>query len=138
MQPVSNMEEKIVTTKRKILNDIILIFSLLLIAVIGIVYLFCFRSSGDTVKVTVDGKAYGTYSLNKNIAVDIYSGEDNSSLNRLIIKDGKAYVEHATCPDGICVQHRPIFRDGESIVCLPQKVVITVIANNTDEPDIVV
>lgn len=138
MQPVNNMEEKIVTTKGKILNDIILIFLLLLIAAIGIVYLFCFRSSGDTVKVTVDGKIYGTYALNKDITVDIYSGADNACLNRLIINGGKAYMEQATCPDGLCVQHRPIFRDGESIVCLPQKVVLTVVANNTDEPDIVV
>ncbi len=137
MQPVSNMEEKTIT-KRKIRNDIILILSLLLIAVIGIVYLFCFKSAGDTVKVTVDGKIYGTYALNKNIAVDIYSGVDDKYLNRLVIKDGKAYMEYATCPDGICVKHRAIFRDGESIVCLPQKVVITVITNGTDDPDIVV
>lgn len=131
------MEEK-TAKKRKIRNDIILICSLLLVATIGIVYLFCFKSAGDTVKVTVDGKIYGTYSLNQNITVDIYSGEDNACLNRLIIKDGKAYMEQATCPDGICVQHKPIFRDGESIVCLPQKVVLTVVTNNTDEPDIVV
>ena len=48
-------------------------------------------------------------------------------------------MEKATCPDGICVSHTPIFRDGESIVCLPQRVVITVVSNNdTDTPDIVV
>ena len=92
------MEEKTIT-KRKIRNDIILICSLLLIAVIGMVYLFCFKSAGDTVKVTVDGKIYGTYALNKNIAVDIYSGVGDKYLNRLVIKDGKAYMEYATCPD---------------------------------------
>ncbi len=123
--------------KRHIRNDIILIIGMLLVATIGMLYLFVFRSGGDTVKVTVDGKLYGTYSLTKNITEDIYSGKNNEHLNRLIIKNGKAYMETATCPDGICVAHAPIFRDGESIVCLPQRVVVTVITNNTDNPDII-
>ncbi len=133
---LSNMEKNI-TTKRTFRNDIILIVSVLLIASIGLLYLFVFRSNGDTVKVTVDGKVYGTYSIKKDTTVDIYSGIDNNKLNRLVISDGKAYMEHATCPDGICVAHSPIFRDGESIVCLPQKVVVTVITNKTDNPDII-
>lgn len=123
--------------KHHIRNDIILIIGMLLVATIGMLYLFVFRSGGDTVKVTVDGKLYGTYSLTKNITEDIYSGKNNEHLNRLIIKNGKAYMETATCPDGICVAHKPIFRDGESIVCLPQRVVVTVITNNTDNPDII-
>ena len=124
-------------SKHHIRNDIILIICLFLAATIGMLYLFVFRNGGDTVKVTVDGKIYGTYSLTKNITEDIYSGKNNEHLNRLIIKNGKAYMETATCPDGICVAHKPIFRDGESIVCLPQRVVVTVITNNADNPDII-
>jgi len=124
------------TKKHNIRNDIILIVALLLVAVIGALYLFVFRSSGNTVKVTVDGKTYGVFSLNENITEDIHTGKDN--LNRLIIRDGKAYMETATCPDGICVAHKPIFRDGESIVCLPNRVVVTVTTNDADSPDIVI
>ena len=77
--------------------------------------------------------------LSDDTVVDIRTGENESQLNRLIIKDGKAYIETATCPDGICVNHRPIFRDGESIVCLPNKVVVSVITqNSSDNPDIVI
>ena len=117
-------------------NDILLIVLLLLVAGAGILYLFVFRDSGNVVKVTVDGKLYGTYSLSEDRVEDIHSGEDGH--NRLIIKDGRAYMESASCPDGICVAHHPIFRDGESIVCLPNKVVATVIIDgDTDSPDIV-
>ena len=124
---------------RFVRNDIILIVSLLLVAALGMLYLFKFRNAGNTVKVTVDGKLYGTYSLTKNITEDIITGKSGENLNRLVISDGKAYIEKATCPDGICVGHAPIFRDGESIVCLPQKVVVTVITNNSaDSPDIIV
>lgn len=118
-------------------NDIIFILCILLVAAIGMLYLFVFRSQGDAVKVMVDGEVYGTYLLSQNITKDIRTGDNGEHLNRLVIKDGKAYMETATCPDGICVDHAPIFRDGESIVCLPQRVVVTVVTNK-DNVDIVV
>ena len=119
-------------------NDLILIISLLLIlSVIGLCFFF-FRGEGDTVRVTVDGRLYGVYSLSDDTVVDIRTGDNGEHLNRLIIKDGKAYVEEASCPDGICAAHHPIFRDGESIVCLPHRVVITVhTEGDGDGPDVV-
>lgn len=133
------MKEQKSINKFHLRNDMFFIVALLLVCAIGILYLFVFRGSGNVVKVTVDGELYGIYSLSQNITEDIPSGENERQLNRLIISGGKAYMETATCPDGICVAHRPIFRDGESIVCLPNRVVITVITddNNTDSPDIV-
>lgn len=119
-------------------NDVLLIAALLLLSAVGIVYLFVFRPGGDTVKVTVDGELYGIYSLSEPRTEEIRGGEGGGQINRLIIRDGKAYMESATCPDGICVSHRPIFRNGESIICLPNRVVVTVITENTpDAPDIV-
>lgn len=132
------MKEEKNIKKTFLRNDIIFIAAILLVAAVGLLYLFVFRSGGDTVKVTVDGELYGVYSLSENITEDILTGEDGSNLNRLIIRDGKAYMETASCPDGICVSHRPIFRNGESIVCLPNKVVVTVFTeNDTSSPDIV-
>ena len=124
------------TKKHNIRNDIIFIVALLLVAAGGALYLFVFRSNGNAVKVTVDGKVVGVYSLSENIDKDITTGKNN--LNRLIIRDGKAYMETATCPDGICVSHKPIFRDGERIVCLPNRVVVTVTTKDADGPDIVI
>ena len=127
------------SAKRKIRNDIILIGGLLIVAAIGMFYLFGLRRAGDSVNITIDGKAYKSYSLKENVTEDIYSGKNNENLNRLIIRDGKAYMESATCPDGICVSHAPIFRDGESIVCLPNRVVVTVTTQKSgDDPDIVI
>lgn len=132
------MKEQKNAKSPRLRNDIIFIIVILAVAAIGMLYLFVFRESGDIVRVTVDGELYGMYSLSQNITEDILTGEGGENLNRLIIKDGKAYMETASCPDGICVAHRPIFRSGESIVCLPNKVVVTVITdNNDDAPDIV-
>ena len=119
-------------------NDIIFIAVLLAVSAIAFVYLFIFREEGDAVKVTVDGKEYGVYSLNEDITESIITGENGQNLNSFVISGGKVSMENASCPDGICVSHRPIFRDGESIVCLPNRVVITVVSDgDTASPDIV-
>lgn len=118
-------------------NDIIFIVALLfIVSLCGLCFYFL-RGEGDKVVVTVDGKEYGTYSLTEDARVEIRTGAE--AVNVLVIKDGQAYVETATCPDGICAGHKPISREGESIVCLPHKVVITVyVTEEKNAPDIVV
>lgn len=110
--------------KRKRRNDVIFIAALVAVVAVAGVCLYLFRGEGNTVTVSVDGKVIATYSLDEDRVEDIHTGKDG--LNRLVIKDGKAWVETASCPDGICAAHKPIHRDGESIVCLPNKVVVTV------------
>ncbi|MBQ7090204.1 MAG: NusG domain II-containing protein [Clostridia bacterium] len=123
--------------KRRLRNDVLLIGGLLLAAALGALYLFFFRGAGDTVQVTVDGKPYASYPLSQDRVEEIRTGAQGEQLNRLVISNGEAFVEEATCPDGICAAHRAIRRDGESIVCLPHRVVITVSATAEDGPDAV-
>lgn len=133
------MDNKKIAKKRNIRNDLILIACFLLVAAVGIIYLNFFRPAGNTVTVTVDGEIYGTYSLSEDITEDIYTGESSGNHNRLVIRGGEAYMESASCPDGICVAHKPVSLDGESIVCLPNRVVITVDSvEKADSPDIIV
>ena len=122
-------------TKRKRRNDLIFIAVLMaMVMALGAGFYFL-RGAGDTVTVTVDGNLYGTYPLSADTTVEITT---DGGYNRLVVRDGQAVMETADCPDGICAAHRPISRMGESIVCLPHKVVVTVVTNNTDAPDIVV
>lgn len=44
-------------------------------------------------------------------------------------------MEYADCPDQICVKHAEISKSGSSIVCLPNKVVITVHGDKNSMPD---
>lgn len=122
---------------RKHRNDVIFIAVLLLVvSLIGAAFFFL-RGEGDTVTVSVDGKHYGTYPLHTDLTLSIRTGEDGEEENLLVIRDGTARVESATCPDGICAAHKPISREGESIVCLPHRVVITVQTSDGEEPDII-
>lgn len=120
-------------------NDLIFILSLLAaVSLLGLAF-FLLRGEGDTVTVTVDGESFGTYPLSEDRTVEILTGEWEVQRNLLIIRDGKAYMAEASCPDGICTAHRPISRRGESIVCLPHRVVVTVrTAKDAPAPDITV
>ena len=125
---------------RKFRNDLIFIVAILALVAIGAAALFLLRGQGSAVRVEVDGTVIGTYPLSVDREVEIITGENGEERNLLVIKDGKATVSTATCPDGICAAHKPISREGESIVCLPHKVVITVITvigGGGNEPDII-
>lgn len=123
--------------KRLWRNDVIFIAALLAVIAVAGACLYFFRGEGNCVTVSIDGTVVATYPLRVDRTEEILSA--GGGHNRLVIRDGKAYVDSASCPDGICAAHKPIHRQGESIVCLPNKVVITVQTTDTaDELDAVV
>ncbi len=85
-------------------------------------------------EIAKEAEDSGSYSVHYdtdsvNVSVKGYTG----GLVDLVIANGQADVTEADCPDHICVKHRPISRAGESIVCLPNRVVVTVENTVTNE-----
>lgn len=112
------------STKKFYKNDMILILLFLIIGLAAFIFIQFQGKSGAEVRVSVNNKEYGIYSLDKDQTITI--GEDDWQ-NILVIKDGKANMTKADCPDKICVNHAAISKKGETIVCLPHKVVVEVI-----------
>ena len=111
-------------------NDWIIAACILLAAVAILLFQFVRSDSGaGKVSVTVDGEIFGTYSLAEDQTVDI------DGTKRLVIENGTAEMEWADCPDQICVNHRAVSREGESIICLPNQVVISVTDGEEAELD---
>ena len=109
----------------------------LTLSLAGLLWYTC-RPEGDTVGVKVNGEVYGTYLLSETVTVDICTGKNQNQHNVMVIEDGRVRVQSATCPDGICAGHKPIHRDGESIVCRPHGLVITVHATaESQQPDVI-
>ena len=112
--------------KKTLKGDIILISCAFLIALLGAVALFVLRETGSRVIVSVDGDRHSEYPLSRDIRVVIESGESGDKHNTLVISDGHAYVSEADCPGHDCVDTRPISYEGETIICIPNRVVISI------------
>ncbi len=114
------------TTDKKKRNDFLLIAVVLGFALIALFVYSTTRTHGESVVIRVDGIIHSTYSLSDETRLEIPSATVVDGKNVLIISGGKAYMSEASCPDLICVAHNPISMVGESIVCLPNRVVVTI------------
>ena len=90
------------------------------------------QKQGDTVCVTINGEKKN-YALSENQTIEVFDG--SQCTNEIVIQDGTVYMQSADCPDQICVRHKAIYRNGESIVCLPNKVYIQVESGQEKEID---
>lgn len=118
------MAEKLTPKKflRAHLRDAVVILSLvILVAAVTLVFALT-RKAGDTVKVEIDGEEVARYSLTEDGEYPIGEG------NVLVIEGGEAYMKDADCPDRTCVRTGKISHGGETIVCLPNRVAVTVIS----------
>lgn len=114
--------------------DLVLIGGLLALSATLFFMLIARPQNGRTVEVTVDGTVVTTLPLD-NDTTYVIDGVDDGH-NTLVIADGKATVTDATCPDGVCVRHRAIDRAGQSIICLPNKVVVRVVGKPTVDAEV--
>ncbi|MDO5589566.1 MAG: NusG domain II-containing protein [Lachnospiraceae bacterium] len=112
------MKEKIHLKKK----DWILILVIIVVAGLSFFLHNLLGAKGaNCVVVKVDGKIEGTYSLGKDQEISI-----NGGTNKLAIKYNRASMVEADCPDQLCVKQRSISKAHESIICLPNKVVVEV------------
>ncbi|MBQ7707325.1 MAG: NusG domain II-containing protein [Lachnospiraceae bacterium] len=111
-------ENKIITKR-----DIIFIISLLAVMIVIILFMHFNKKTGYNVRISADGKTIKTLSLDKD---EKYVFESDKGYNIVVIKDKEVYVEEADCPDKICVNHKKISNIGETIICLPHKLVVEI------------
>ena len=77
------------------------------------------KVAAGQVIVQLEGEIFGTYTLEEQQWITI------KDHNLLEINEGKIRMKEAQCPDQICVKQGWINKEGDSIVCLPNKVIIT-------------
>ena len=115
-------------------NDVIFISFLAIFCIAVCVWVYQGGSvKGSNMTITVDGQVYGTYSLLEEQTIVI---EEGDAKNVIEIKGGKAYMLEASCPDQLCVDQNEISFDKESIICLPNKVVLTVTSDVESDVDL--
>ena len=124
--------------------DIVLAVALAVLCALSCWFVYGSGGTGGAVVVIEhDGEVWGRYSLYEPQVIDINT---DMGHNQAVIADGKVYMSEADCPDHYCMgQHRDdggIDSSNETIVCLPNKIVIGVeggdrVSGAGGEPDAV-
>jgi len=115
-------------------NDRILIFSLVAIASFSFARLFFAPYEGREVSVKVGNHPVQKVSLRMDKKINI-EGEKGEVV--IEIKEGRVRVVESSCFQKICVNIGWINKPGQNIVCLPNKVLVTIEGKESPKIDAV-
>ena len=104
--------------------------SLILICTVLTVISCAPKKVGNVARVTVDGELVGEYPLSLDATYTL-----NGGTNVLTIEDGKAYISYSTCAGHDCENWGKVQYVNQSIICLPNKIIITIVSNGSDSSD---
>ena len=112
--------------RKKYIADIILVISLVILTLVTSIFIYKKQTSNKIyVEVSINGEITNKYSVDENIEIMLKTG------NVLVIKDGNVCISNADCPDDLCVKQGTISKANESIICLPNKLVVRIVEDNT-------
>ena len=112
---------------KKLLADVILVLSLLLVSLSVFLIITLTSEEGAVAVVSIDGDKVAEYSLARDGEYAL-----NGGTNILVIEGGRAYMKDADCPDKLCIHQGKKSRDGERIVCLPNRVMVEIVAEGEE------
>ena len=98
----------------------ILLFAALALVLAAVWFLLPKKTAG-TAGIYVDGVLVQTVSPDENQTVTV---EGPAGKNVIAVENGEIFVQEADCPDGVCVKHGSLSKNGTPIICLPNRLVI--------------
>lgn len=120
MSGEDNKEESGLDKREKLLIVVVVVAAIILFLAGCLVNYF--MPAGNAV-ITIDNKEYETISLKENERIVI---DNEYGKNVIIIKDGQVFMESGDCSDKTCVKQGKIMKTGQSIVCLPHRITVTI------------
>ena len=114
-----------------------IIAALVALLAIGTAVLFygSWGKSGPTeVVITHAGAEMTRLSLTENREISV----DGDYHLTITVENGAVSVTHSDCPTQDCVRTGTISRTGQSIICLPEQVVVKLVGSTDDGPDLVI
>ena len=107
--------------------DIILLIVILAVGIPLAVLSLSSGTGGDKVKISLNGKVYGTYPLHEDRVIEV---SEDGHTNHITIKDGQVSMSYSTCRNQVCVNTGAISETKDAIVCLPNRVVVEIISSD--------
>ena len=112
--------------------DIIVVAFFLVLSIAVLLITNFSKTEGTYVQVTLDGNIVVEYSLT---ADGIYSL--NGGTNTLTVQSGVAYMSYSNCPDHVCENTGKIQYVGQTIICLPNRLTISIIGESDEAVDFI-
>lgn len=128
---MTDMEMKDKDTIKK--RDIVLAAVLLILGITGVLIVKYGLKSGNTADVYIDDKLVQTIDMSVD---DEYTFQTDKGSNTVEVRNGAVSMKSADCPDKVCVRMGTKNKNGETITCLPHKLVIEVHGGQEQEVDI--
>lgn len=97
--------------------DIVLILAL--VALCTAPWLFP-SAEGAYATVSVDGAIVTRLPLSEDTSLRLEDG------TLLVVRDGMIWVEESRCPDGLCHEMGKISKEGQTVLCLPNRISIVI------------
>ena len=99
--------------------DILLVAVLVCLSLLVYSVFLFLKKDGKVVVVKQDNKIVYSGDLSKNNTITL-------EHNTVCIEGGKAYMEDSDCKNRICINTGKISKSGETVVCLPNRVIIEI------------
>ncbi len=88
-------------------------------------------------EITIDGSLYKKIPLSAHGGTDEFVIDTKNGTNTVRVVDQTIQVMDADCKDQICVRQGAISKPGETIVCLPHKLLIEIKSYTKENQDII-
>ncbi len=116
-----NLKENLRIRKKR--NDVILIISLILLACVSFFGIKATQKTGNSVQVILNNQEIYDLPIQENAFKIIQNG---NQFNKIKIENGQVWVDSANCHNQVCVHHAKIQYAGQSIVCLPHRLIVQI------------
>lgn len=113
---------------------------IIIVSVIGLAFVLfyftlgSFSGDGDIVEIYLNNEIIHSLPINKEETILI----EDKFKNTIVIKNNSVSVIHSTCPDGVCENFGSINGANESIICMPNRLIVKIVGNSEEDIDIIV
>ena len=109
-------------------KDLLLAAIILAVAAAGFsVNYMVHRQPAAQLEIAINGEVVKRLDLSRNTELTIEGA--NGGSNHLVLQDGIAWIDEATCPDKVCIHQGKIRYNGQIIVCLPNQMTARIVGS---------
>lgn len=112
--------------------DILIVAIALLLSLAILLAINLTKKEGAVAVVEINGTVAGEYSLSRDGIYPL-----NGGTNTLVIENGTARLIESNCPDHTCEKTGKVQYVGQTIVCLPNRLSVTIKGTSSGSVDLV-